>query len=1220
MISFRILSIKRKLLVIINLITVISILCIFTFIAVNDIRAMRKDMKDNISSLTRVIGNYSKPELLSSKKTVSGKTLSSLAEIPEVEYACIFDAENRLFSEFGSWDNSIDFPDMSQSVNRFGKGYLNIVRTLYDQNKKLGTLYFKVSTSTLDEKIKNRLISMILIIIPVIMLSFLISNKLQKYISDPILFLSKITRSIIENKDISFRVGKSADDEIGILYDRFNNMLSQIQLKERELQDHYNNLEGEVEKRTKELKTSNESLLKEIIERKRAELILKKKEKLVLQANQMLQLVMDNIPQFIFWKDMNSVYIGCNKNFARAAGVGSPDNITGKTDYDLAWKKEEADYFRECDSRVMESDWPEFNIIEQQRQADGKQAWLNTNKIPLHDESGNIIGVLGTYEDITEKKRIEEALIESEKKYSRLVQESPDAIVSADRTGKLLSFNPTAERMSGFEKEELIGKHFSKTGILAGKSLHKAIQEFVLAIAGNERLPFELEVIRKDKSKLTAEANLRLVRGKSKNPWLQATFRDITKRKKVENALKQKEELFRSAIEAAGAVPYYLNYSGKKYEFIGEGIKNITGISKEEFCPGTWRSIIHEVALLGNLKNLSPDEANKAAQTGDGLNWRADYRIKLQDGGLCWLSDAAVPVKNQENKIVGSLGILQDITERKKAEAVSETLYKISKAVNDSRNLDKLYENIHKTLGTVIDVKNFFIALFYKEKDKIVFEYFIDEKDEKFEILNAKEAKSLTSHVINTKKPLLIKQNEIISQFNDGSMKQFGTIPEVWLGVPLKIKDEVFGAIGIQSYSNPSLYSQKDIPFLESISEQIALGIQQMKTGEDRRKLEEQLFQTQKMESIGRLAGGVAHDFNNILAGILGYAQLLQIKHSDISTSDGKAVNVICDGAKRAAEMTKQLLNFSRKDKHVTYPLNINTVIKSAIKITENIFEKKINVVKEFDNNVHKVDADENQLNQIFTNLIINARDAMPDGGDLSFVTKNVYLDKKDVNVMPGLKEGNYIKVSISDTGTGMTAEVKSKIFEPFFTTKESGKGTGIGLATVYVIVKKHNGHINVYSEPGKGTTFTIYLPVSKNENIKEESDIEILMGSGTILLVDDEEHIRSLGKANLEALGYDMFLAENGSKALDIYNEKKDLIDLVILDIIMPEMGGEETFYKLKEINPDVKVMLASGYSKEGTVTDLLNKGADCFIQKPYELHELSKILNDMLGKPAEN
>jgi len=309
---------------------------------------------------------------------------------------------------------------------------------------------------------------------------------------------------------------------------------------------------------------------------------------------------------------------------------------------------------------------------------------------------------------------------------------------------------------------------------------------------------------------------------------------------------------------------------------------------------------------------------------------------------------------------------------------------------------------------------------------------------------------------------------------------------------------------------------------------------------EEKKNLQEQLFHAQKMESIGRLAGGIAHDFNNILTGIMGYAELLKMQFPDTTSSVGQAADVILGGAERAANLSKQLLGFARSGKYNPVPLKINKIIRDTVKVSEKIFEKNIKVKYEFDENIKTIEADRHQLDQIFTNLIINAKDAMPNGGELILRTENLYFDKVFIKSKPDIVPVYYIKVTVADDGFGMSKEVCEHVFEPFFTTKEEGKGTGLGLATVYGIVKNHGGYIDVSSEPCKGTIFTLYFPVSEKKVIEIKKDITLIKGSATILVIDDEEIVINLAKKMLRNLGYKVLIADGGGNGLRYLKKKR--------------------------------------------------------------------------------
>jgi len=381
-------------------------------------------------------------------------------------------------------------------------------------------------------------------------------------------------------------------------------------------------------------------------------------------------------------------------------------------------------------------------------------------------------------------------------------------------------------------------------------------------------------------------------------------------------------------------------------------------------------------------------------------------------------------------------------------------------------------------------------------------------------------------------------------------------------------------------------------------------------------QLQEQLFQSQKMESIGRLAGGIAHDFNNTLTGIMGYAELLKMKFNDPDSVESKAANVILQGTERAAHLTKQLLGFAQGGKYNPESININELIIETNRITEMTYSKDISIHFKFEKDVNTVVVDKNQIQQALTNIIINAKDFMPDGGDLTIETRNIFLDKDYADRYSDFQSGNFVVVSISDTGSGIPREMHDMVFEPFFTTKQIGEGTGLGLATVFGIIKNHNGFIDVYSEPGEGTTFIVYLPAAENSVIETKNKPKIIKGNGeTILVVDDDENVRLLARSLLRRLGYNGLFASGGSEGIKLYKERKSDIKLVLLDVIMPNLDGSQTFKKIKSINPDVAALAMVGFGNEEKAVDFMNDGASGIIQKPLRIHDLSERIAEVLG-----
>ena len=384
----------------------------------------------------------------------------------------------------------------------------------------------------------------------------------------------------------------------------------------------------------------------------------------------------------------------------------------------------------------------------------------------------------------------------------------------------------------------------------------------------------------------------------------------------------------------------------------------------------------------------------------------------------------------------------------------------------------------------------------------------------------------------------------------------------------------------------------------------------------ERKKLEEQLRQSQKMEAIGHLAGGIAHDFNNLLTGILGYANLLTLK-GGVDPEVAKAAGTIQRSAERASQLTAQLLGFAEQGKNLNVSVELGRVIASVTGVLERTQDPRIRIVTSIRPEGGSVVGDPSQLNQVVMNLAINACDAMPEGGQLKIATEPVTLDEAFCREREWMSPGRYHLLSVADTGIGISPKNLERIFDPFFTTKAQGKGTGLGLSMVFGIVKNHGGCVDVRSEAGAGTMFRIYLPESPEGAPKEEAALGqgLPRGCGRVLLVDDQEPVREVAKDMLEALGYEVITAADGLEGISRYRDLWREIDLVILDMIMPNMSGGDCFRRMKEINPKARVVLSSGYSMDGAIQDVMNEGILAFIQKPYRMEELSRVVGTAVG-----
>ncbi len=379
-----------------------------------------------------------------------------------------------------------------------------------------------------------------------------------------------------------------------------------------------------------------------------------------------------------------------------------------------------------------------------------------------------------------------------------------------------------------------------------------------------------------------------------------------------------------------------------------------------------------------------------------------------------------------------------------------------------------------------------------------------------------------------------------------------------------------------------------------------------------RKGLENQLNQARTMQAIGTLAGGIAHDFNNLLMGIQGHASLMLLDLKPGHPHYEKLKNVE-NYVEQGGNLTKQLLGLAKGGKFEVKSIDLNDLLKNHNRIFSRT-KKEITIHETYGEDIWSVNIDAGQIQQVFMNLYVNAYQAMPNGGDLYVQTENIILEETDTKSR-GANGDQYVKISVTDTGIGMDKATQQRIFDPFFTTKNPEKGTGLGLASVYGIVKSHEGMINVYSEKGKGSRFNIYLPANGKEVVKKE---EIAhppsKGSETALLVDDEGMMIEVGRRMIESLGYKVFTAQSGKQAIAVYKESQDVIDLVILDMIMPNMSGGEIYERLKKINPNIKVLLSSGYSMNGEAKKILDQGCNDFIQKPFNLKKIARKIREVL------
>ena len=645
---------------------------------------------------------------------------------------------------------------------------------------------------------------------------------------------------------------------------------------------------------------------------------------------------------------------------------------------------------------------------------------------------------------------------------------------------------------------------------------------------------------------------------------------EVAERKQAEASLRQAEEKYRNIFENVVEGIFRTTPDGN-YIIANPALARMYGYDSPE-------ELITSVANIQSQLYVDPNRREEFKRALEKCNavFGFESRIYRKDRSIIWISENARAVCDDSGKLLFYEGTTEDITERKKAEdLLRESMDCFSGAFEHAPigvslvSPDGRWLKVNRALCEMVG---------YSEAQLLA---------SNFQAITHPE--DLPADLVNVRRTL---DGEISTfQMEKRYIHGRGHVITALLNVSL-VRD----GQGLPRYF---------ISQIQDITER-------KRADETKLKLEEQLRQTQKMDAIGQLAGGVAHDFNNQLNIILGYADMLKSRLDQPRLQ--QYVENIYIAARRSADLTKNLLAFARKGKYQSLPVNIHKVILETIEMLERTIDKRIVLKQVFRARMDVVAGDPSQLQNALLNLAVNARDAMAAGGDLVFETENVELDK-DFNgkLSDEIPPGNYLKISVSDTGCGMSDEVKSHLFEPFFTTKPVGKGTGLGLASVYGAVKSHKGAIDVYSETGHGSTFKLYLPIAEQpaaERKKEDSPLASRQMRAVknlrVLLVEDEEILRIMFGDMLCSCGIEYIEAENGRKAVDVYQQQWQNIDLVMLDMIMPEMDGPDAFRAMKKINPNVKVLLSTGFSLNSEVQAVLDEGVAGFIQKPFTRREL--------------
>ncbi len=926
------------------------------------------------------------------------------------------------------------------------------------------------------------------------------------------------------------------------------------------------------------------AIAEDISERKKMERLLQESE---LRYRQLAEF--SPLPICVF--DMERIYF-VNKVALKLMGADSLNELAGRSIFGFV-----APEFREMavkrTKKILEEQVELPPVIFKAFSLKGEEIFVEAHSMPARYNEKN--AVITVFSDVTEKRKAEEKLREEQERFRRLYEESKrqeglyrsllnssaDAIVIYNLEGAVEYVSPSFTRIFGWTFDELKGKRIPFVPESEREASMGVIKELIKN--GTQVHGFETKRYTKDGKILDISISASRFSDSEDNPaGMLVVLRDITKRKQAEKKLrdeenrfrelyeesKRQEDLYRSLLNSSADAIVIYDLEGS-VEYLTPSFTRIFGWTLEE--------------LKGKKIPFVPDSEKKATEgvikklfsTKEPIRGFESRRL-TKDGRLLDVSVSGSLYADASGKPVGVLVVLRDITERTKAE----------KAIRDS---EKRFRDLFNSVSDLIytqDLEGRFLSVNRAIVD--LFGYALEE------IIGRKGSDFMKPELRSN------YESEYLASIRKKGFHK---------GIAV-----YFTKSGRKVYleNNSTLFQQEDgEPYISGIARDVTDWI----TSQRRiKKLQGEMLQAQKMEAIGTLAGGIAHDFNNLLMGIQGNVSLLKLK-GRLEASDLERLKSIEEYIHSGSELTMQLLGFARGGRYEVAPTNLNEVIRKEVKLFGRT-KKEIEIHLKLQEDLWIVNADQGQMSQVFLNLFVNAWQAMPKGGHIYVQTENVTLDGRRVE-FPSMARGKYVRITVSDTGIGMNEETRKRIFEPFFTTKGGDRGVGLGLASVYGIIENHGGTIHVESQVGLGTTFTLLLPAT-GEVVREKEQKttkQIVTGMGRILLIDDEVKILEVGKQLLEVLGYEVEAASKGEEAIEIFKRDGKKFDLVVLDMIMPGMGGGEIFDELKKIDPEVKVLLASGYSIDGQASEILAKGCNGFIQKPFSMEKLSEKIKEILS-----
>jgi PAS domain S-box-containing protein len=902
------------------------------------------------------------------------------------------------------------------------------------------------------------------------------------------------------------------------------------------------------------------TVIRDMTEQRRAETALKESE-------EKYRNIFDNAAMGIFQSTPEGRYLRANAAIARTYGYDSPEemieSVTDIAAQQYVHPEERAKLMAECAAHGFVE-----GFETQMLRRDGTKIWVSANVRAVRDSGGSILYYEGTHSDITSRKRAEQELTISRNRLSKAELISRSGNWEFDLESNSVFGSDGARKVYGLLDSEWTIPEVKKIPLPEYRAmLDRALTDLI-----HENRPYDLEfkIRRPDSGEIIDIHSVAEFDGDRNVVF--GVIQDVTTRKEAEEALRRSEEKYRRIVETTGEGICTLDQD-LSITFVNKRYAEMMGYGDDELIGSNLLSLMFGEDVpdaLQRYKERKPDTSDQF-----------ERRFRRKDGGTLWVHASVTRMLDQEGRFSGSFAMYTDITYRKQAEEAlreSEAGYR------------KLFESAP-------------VGIFHSTPEG----HFLKVNPSLASMLGYDSPEEMVSSISDIGKQIYVDskvRNDIFSN-------TLRTQSWVFAENRYRRKDGsiLIGNLAVRKELNPD----GTIRYLEGFVEDITA---RRMAEEEKEVLESQLHQSQKMEAIGTLAGGVAHDFNNILMAIIGFASVLQM---DLEKDDPKSSYAlqILTSAERAASLTQSLLAFSRKQRISPKPLRINDIIGKTTELLKRLLPEDVELEVRLTDLNPVILADITQIDQILINLATNARDAMPKGGTLSMETGIVTLDEESSALRGHGKPGEYALISVSDNGIGMDEKTKERIFEPFFTTKEVGKGTGLGLSSVYGIVKQHNGFITANSAPKRGTTFQIYFPLAGGkEEEPSRGPIQAQRGSETVLVAEDDSAVRMLIADILRRYGYRTIEATDGRDAVRKFIHGKDHIDLMIIDVVMPKMDGKEVYEEITRTASGVRVLFTSGYTRDTVIDKGIEDGVVDFIEKPIVPQELLKKVREVLDR----